>query len=142
VVVYDWLPGRGVSVRASRLLTAAFGVAVVIAALCAPLLGQHVIDIIAVIAGSFLGLLLGVFLIGLLMPWGNTAGATLGLVAGAVSLTIVWTATEITGWWYGAFTCVPVVVVGAAASCCFPRPRPEQLRGLAFHRSKRELTFK
>lgn len=138
VVVYDWLPGRNVSVRSSRLLCFTFGVAVVVAALCAPLLGEHVIDIIAVVAGSFLGLLLGVYLIGLLLPWGNTGGATVGLVAGTASLTIVWIGTEITGWWYGAFTCVPVVVAGAVASCCFPRPRPEQLRGLAFFSARRE----
>lgn len=132
VVVYDWLSGRDLPVAFSRALCGLFGLTVVGAALLAPCLGEHVIDIISVIAGSFLGLLLGVFLMGLLVPRANAGGAVVGLAAGAVGLAAAWTRSDVSGWWYGAFTCLPTFVMGVAASCLFPRPRPEQRRGLAF----------
>ena len=116
VVVYDWLGGRRVPLLASRLLCLLFGICVIAAALLAPYLDEHVIDIISKIAGSFLGLLLGVFLLGLLVPRGNTAGALIGLVAGSISLAVVWRYTDVAAGWYGAFTCVPVLVAGTLAS--------------------------
>jgi SSS family solute:Na+ symporter len=109
-----------------------FGICVIGAALLAPYLGEHVIDIIARIAGSFLGLLLGVYLMGMLVPRANTAGAVVGLVAGSVSLAWVWACTSISAWWYGAFTCLPAIAAGILASYLFSPPRPEQLEGLAF----------
>jgi Na+/proline symporter len=130
VVVYDWLAGRPVRVRTSRLLCGLFGLAVVGAALVAPYLAKNVIDMISIVAGSFLGLLLGVYLMGMFLSRANTRGALVGLVAGVVHLVIVWKCTNIAGWWYGAFTCLPVFVYGGLASWFFPPPRPEQLRGL------------
>jgi Na+/proline symporter len=134
VVVYDWLGGRHVQVWFSRLLCGLFGIAVIVAALIAPSVGQSVIAIIMKIAGAFLGLLFGVYLMGLLVPRANTAGAVMGLVAGVLSLTIAWSVLGVSGWWYGAFTCVPVFVCGSLASHGFPPPRPEQLRGLVWAR--------
>jgi len=131
VVVYDWLSGRKLPVQTSRLLSVLFGAAVVGAALLAPFLGQNVIDIITKIAGIFLGLLLGLFLLGMLVPRANTAGAFTGLAAAVACLAAAWAWTEIPLWWYGAVTTVPTFVVGAAASCAFPPPRPDQRRGLA-----------
>ncbi|MHC4179397.1 MAG: sodium:solute symporter family transporter [Planctomycetota bacterium] len=131
VVAYDWLSGRSLRVVFSRLSCALFGLSVIGAALLAPYLGQHVIDIISIIAGSFLGLLLGVFLMGMLVSRANTAGAITGLCAGAASLAFVWTQTDIHGWWYGAYTCLPTFGVGVLASYIFRPPRPDQLKGLA-----------
>ena len=130
VVVYDWLSGRDMRVGYSRLLCAVFGVSVIGAALLAPYLGRHVIEIIAKIAGSFLGLLLGVFLMGMLVRRANTAGAAVGLAAGALCLALVWTRTDISAWWYGAYTCLPTFGVGVLASYLFRPPRPDQLKGL------------
>ena len=132
VVVYDWLSGRDLPVAVSRLLCCLFGVAVIGAALIAPHLERDVIGIISVVSGTFLGLLLAVFLMGMLVPRANTGGAMVGLLAGAASLMYVWTQTDICGWWYGAFTCVPAFVVGVGASYLFPAPRQEQLKGLAW----------
>jgi Na+/proline symporter len=132
VVVYDWLSGRDLPVVFSRLLCTLFGGCVIIAALVAPYLGEHVIDIISIIAGSFLGLLLAVFLMGMLIPRANTAGALVGLAAGAVSLAFVWTQTDVHGWWYGAYTCLPTFGVGVLASYLFPKPAPGKMRGLAY----------
>ena len=134
VVVYDWLSERDISLRFSRVLCGVFGLGVIAAALAAPYLGNHVIDIISVISGAFLGLLLGVFLIGMFSARANTPGAVVGLLAGMASLVYVWSSTDVSGWWYGACTSLPVVVVGTVASYLFPTPRPEQLRGLVSHR--------
>ncbi|MEA1952405.1 MAG: hypothetical protein U9N87_13580, partial [Planctomycetota bacterium] len=132
VVVCDWLSEREISLGTSRLMCGGFGLCVIGAALLAPYLGEHVIDIISVISGSFLGLLFGVFLIGMFIPRANAGGAIVGLVAGMISLICIWSLTFVSGWWYGLFTSLPVVVAGTAASYLFPRPRPEQLRGMFF----------
>jgi SSS family solute:Na+ symporter len=98
----------------------------------APYVGENLIDIISIVAGAFLGLLLAVFLMGMLVPRANTGGALAGLAAGSASLAYVWTQTEVAGWWYGAFTCLPAFAVGVAASHLFPAPQQEQLKGLAW----------
>ena len=134
VVVYDWLSERDISLRFSRILCGVFGLGVIAAALAAPYLGNHVIDIISVVSGAFLGLLMGVFLIGMFSARANTPGALVGLLVGMASLVYVWTSTDVSGWWYGACTCLPVVVVGTLASYLFPAPSSEQLRGLVSHR--------
>ena len=131
VVVCDWLSGRNPSVRLSRLLCAVFGVAIVLSALAVPHLAKNVIGMITTVAGTFLGLLLGLFLLGMFVRRANTAGAILGLLAGVVSITVVLTTTSVPHWWYGAFTTLPTLAVGWAASYLFPPPRSEQLKGLA-----------
>jgi Na+/proline symporter len=93
-----------------------------------------VIGIIMKIAGAFLGLLFGVYLLGLLVPRANTGGALIGLVAGVLSLTVAWGLLKVAGWWYGAFTCVPVFVCGSLASYLFPPPGLKQRRGLVYAR--------
>ena len=130
VVVCDWLGGRHPSIKVSRLLTLVFGVIVIGAALISPHLGNHVIEIVTKIAGTFLGLLLGIFFLGILVPRANAFGATIGLVAGAISLICVWTLTPIPHWWYGAFSSIPAFVVGWAASYAAPAPTETHRRGL------------
>ena len=129
VVVYDWLRGKDLSLGASRTLTVILGALVIIAALAAPLLGNSVIDIINTIAGTLLGGLMAVFLLGMFAPRANAAGALIGLAAGAVSLVIVIALSEIPTWWYGAFTIFPTLIVGLVASYCFAPPSPEALAG-------------
>jgi Na+/proline symporter len=134
VVVYDWLGGRDLSLRASRALTVALGALVIAAALAAPLLGSNVIDIINTIAGTLLGGLLAVFLLGMFAPRSNSPGVLIGLAAGAASLVaaIVW--TDIPKWWYGAFTVFPTLLAGAVASRWFAPPPPEALQGTLWQR--------
>lgn len=120
VIVYDWLSGRQLPLRFSRLLTAVLGITVITAALIAPTLGDNVIEIIAVIAGTALGLLLAMYLLGMFMPRANLPGVLAGLAAGLACLVLVGLFTEVPNWWYGAFTIVPTFLVGAAVSLLFP----------------------
>jgi Na+/proline symporter len=108
--------------RVSRLLTALLGGVVIGAALVAPLLGKSVIDIIMIIAGTTLGMLLAVYLLGMLVPRANSGGVLFGFAAGLVCLAGVWRYTDIPKWWFGAFAMVPTFVVGAVASLLFARP--------------------
>lgn len=138
VIVFDWLQGRQLSLRLSRLLSAVLGLAVIGAALLVPVLGDSVIGIITAIAGICLGMLLALYLLGLFDPRSNLPGVLIGLGAGLVSLIVVWVFTDIPKWWFGAFTMVPTFVVGAMASRAFAPPPPEALTDTLFRPSKRE----
>jgi SSS family transporter len=134
VVVYDWLGGEDLSLRASRAMTGVLGALVIAAALAAPLLGNNVIDIINTIAGTLLGALLAVFLLGMFSPRSNSPGVLIGLAVGAVSLVAVIIQTDIPKWWYGAFTVFPTLIIGAAASRWFAPPPPEALKDTLWKR--------
>ncbi len=116
VVVYDWLPGRKVSLGLSRLICCFIGLFVIAAALIAPYLGEHLIEIISKIAGTFLGLLLGIFLLGMFASGANTAGTFIGFLGGVVALIIVWTQTTLPHWWYGGVTVFTTVGLGVLAN--------------------------
>jgi SSS family transporter len=138
VVVYDWLGGKDLSLRASRWLTVALGVLVILAALAAPLLGKNVIDIINTIAGTLLGGLLAVFLLGMFAPRANAPGVLIGLATGAVALLVVIAATAIPTWWYGAFTIFPTLIVGVLASRWFAPPDAKALTGTTWKNRNRD----
>lgn len=138
VIVYDWLGGQELSLAASRALTVVLGAFVILAALVAPLLGDNVINIINTVAGTMLGGLMAVFLLGMFVPRANSAGVLIGLAAGAVSLLIVIQTSEIPKWWYGAFTIFPTFIVGAAASRMFAPPNAEALAGTIWSRQTAE----
>jgi Na+/proline symporter len=129
LVVSDWLPGRKLGVNASRLVSALFGAAAIGMAMLAPHLGEHVFDILMKIAGAFFGPLFGLFLLGMLMPRANSAGATAGLIAGLLTLALIFP-TDLASWWYGVFTFVPTFGVGAVVSLFFPAKKPAT--GLTF----------
>jgi len=131
LIVSDWLPNRKLGVNASRCWSVLFGAATIAMAMLAPYLGTHVFDILMKIAGAFFGPLLGLFVLGMLMPRANSGGAMIGLLAGLVSLAILFT-SDIAAWWYGLFTFAPTLVVGAAASLCFKKPMVDP--GLTFFR--------
>jgi solute:Na+ symporter, SSS family len=126
VIVYDWLSGRQLPLTVSRLLTAALGIVVIAAALHVPALGDNVIDIINVIAGTALGLLLAMYLLGIFVRRANLPGILAGLAAGCTCLVLVGIFTGIPKWWYGAFTIVVTFFVGAVASLLFAPP-PESV---------------
>jgi solute:Na+ symporter, SSS family len=129
LVVCDWLSGRQMGVRTSRLVTVVFGIAAIGTALVAPYLGKHVFEIIIRISGAFFGPLFGLFLLAALVPRANAFGAIAGLAAGLFSLVIIFP-TSIHAWWYGALTCLPTLVVGFLVSLCFPPPAADKVRGL------------
>lgn len=127
-LVCDWLPGRDLSVGFSRLLSLAFGTVAVISALVILYQRSEVYRSIIAISGTFLGLLLGVFLLGMLVRSANTGGAIVGLVFGLLTLILVWDRVDVN--WYGAVTCLPTWSVGWLASYLFPGPPSAQIDGL------------
>ena len=129
LLVCDWLPGRKLELGMSRFMSALFGTLTIGMALIAPYLGEHVFDIIIRISGAFFGPLLGLFLLGSAVRRVNSQGALIGLIAGGVSLALIFP-SDITPWWYGALTCIPTLVVGIIASLLFPPPPPEKVQGL------------
>lgn len=128
VIVFDWLSGRDLPLGVSRLLTVVLGVAVIGAAFVARLLGKTVIDMIMLIAGTTLGMLLAVYLLGMLVRRANSPGVLIGFAAGLVCLAGVWIFTEIPQWWFGAFAMVPTFVCGAVASLLFAPPSASALK--------------
>jgi Na+/proline symporter len=130
VMVYDWLGGRQLSIRASRALTVVLGTLVIAAALAAPLLAKDVIDIINTIAGTLLGGLMAVFLLGIFVPRTNSAGVLIGLAAGAACTIFAIFKTDIPGWWYGACSVFPTFLVGMLASYFFAPPSAGDANGV------------
>lgn len=139
VIVYDWLAGRQLSLRTSRGLSAVLGAIVIGAAMVVPVFGKTVIDMIMAIAGTSLGMLLAIYLLGMLTRRANLQGVLIGFVAGLVCLAIVWRFTSIPKWWFGAFTIVPTFVVGALASGLFPAS-PEGRLNDTLLRERRQQT--
>jgi SSS family transporter len=137
VIVFDWMRGKRLSLSSSRFLTALLGVVVIGVALVVPVLGDTVIGIITAIAGTCLGMLLGVYLLGMFVSRANLPGVLIGLVAGLVCLAAVWIGTDIPTWWFGVFTITPTFVVGAVASLFFDPPPPEALKETQFIRAER-----
>ena len=68
LVACDWFPTGAGAVRKSRWLSALFGFWVIGTSLVVPYLAKNVFDIIINISGTFLGPLLGLFLLGMLVP--------------------------------------------------------------------------
>jgi solute:Na+ symporter, SSS family len=119
-IVIDWMQGRHPGVKFSRWLCAGFGVLTIGASLLVPVLGKNVFDIIIKISGALFGPMLGLFLLAMWCRRANSIGAWIGFLTGAGVLTIVWTKTSVSHWWYGAFTCIPTLVVGWISSRMFP----------------------
>ncbi len=119
-IVIDWLSGRHPGVRFSRWLCVGFGLLTTGVSLLVPVLGENVFDIIIKISGALFGPMLGLFLLAIFSKRANSRVAWIGFVSGVGVLTVVWSMSEVSHWWYGAFTCVPTLVVGWIASLAFP----------------------
>jgi Na+/proline symporter len=122
VIIYDWFAGRQLRVRTSRILTAGLGLLVIGAAILAPVFGDTVIGMINTIAGTCLGMLLAIYLLGLFSSRANLPGVLIGFVWGLITLVLVWALTNVPKWWFGAFAMFPVIIVGLVASRFFPAP--------------------
>ncbi len=142
VIVFDWMRGKQPSLAFSRALTTGLGGTVIVVALFVPVLGDTVIGIITVIAGTSLGMLLAIYLLGMFVPRSNLPGILIGLVAGLVCLAAVWTLTDIPKWWYGAFAIVPTFVVGGIASLCFEPPPATALETTLFRSCGKNMAGK
>ena len=99
--------------------------------------------------GLFSGSILGIFLLGMLVPRTNSVGAGTGAVTGglvAVWANYFWVKVLPDGSVVHVSYVVPItlgvlttLVVGLLVSCFFPKPRQEQLQGLnIWYMEKRE----
>lgn len=136
VLTYDLLDRRETSAWTNRLLTCLIGLGVIGAALLAPYIGKNFIDQITAVASTFLGLLLGVYVLGMAFSRANTGGAVCGLLAGTAGIAFVMASPSIPAWWSGAFAFTPTLLIGRLASGFFPPPTAEQRRGIFFTRTE------
>jgi solute:Na+ symporter, SSS family len=114
-VVCDWLRGRPLPVRVSRALTVAFGLLTIGTALVLQRIGGPVFHVLMAFSGAFLGLLLGVFLLGLLCRRANARDPLAGLAVGSA----IYLAAKYYGmafWWDGACTTSATFLAGLCAS--------------------------
>ena len=137
VIVYDWLAGKELPLKISRILTTLLGAIVIVAAIVVPVIGKNVIDIIMVIAGTCLGMLLAIYLLGMLSRSANLPGVLIGVAAGLTCFLFVLIKTDIPKWWFGAFAMFPTIIVGSIASLCFPKPPESALRDTLLTRKRR-----
>jgi SSS family transporter len=137
-IVYDWLAGKKLPLKIGRILTTALGIVVIGAAILVPVLGDNVFEIITTIAGTSLGMLMAIYLLGMLIPNTNLPGILTGLAAGLVCLALVWILTDIPKWWFGAFTIFPTFIVGAAASLFFTKPPESALQNTLLRAQKEQ----
>ena len=122
-------------VLVSRVLTLCWGA---VATALAFVVGQ--IGVIAIISktlsGFFGGVLLGVFLLGILLPRANAPGATAGGLIGFATICAVGLATPVNLFWYAPIGCSTTFIAGALASRLFASPPPEKVRGLTLASAK------
>lgn len=101
------------------------------------------------VIGLFSGSILGIFLLGMLVPRSNAPGVGIGAAAGcaaAVWANYFWVKELPEGGIVHVSYAVPIslgvvitLLVGFGVSCAFPKPRKEQLEGLnIWHMTKRE----
>ena len=138
VIVYDWFSGRKLSLGVSRILTTLLGVIVIGAAILASSIEQSVIDIIMAIAGTSLGMLLAIYLLGMLIPHANLTGVLTGFAVGLVCLILIWRLTDVPTWWYGAFAIIPTFITGTIASLFFPKPPESALQNTLLRGQKEQ----
>ena len=113
----------------SRVLTLFWGS---VATFLAFVVGK--IGLIAVIAktlsGFFGGVLLGVFLAGMILSRANGAGALLGGLVGFATIMMVGLTTSVNIYWYAPIGCSVTFVCTAVFSLLFSRPPVEKRAGL------------
>lgn len=132
LVVCDWLAPdeqggqRAISVKTSKALCGLFGALAIALSIAFSYIGGHVFDLIIAISGAMFGPLLGVFTLGMFVRRANSQGALMGMLTGAICLAWVYT-TPVSGWWHGAFTCIPTFFVGLFVSWLTAAPAPEKL---------------
>ena len=128
-LVIDWFRGREVGMFLNRLFTVLFGIIAITIGCLIQLIDMPVFHILMSIAGAFLGVLLGVILLGLTVRRANTTAAMIAFVAGLGGFGLA-RFLGLQTWWDGAFSCTFGFVAGLVAMYAAPAPRPEQIKRL------------
>jgi SSS family transporter len=108
-------------VRLSRLLTLVFGVVQIGVGLGAQRLSENVVNNVLAIAGFTAGILLGVFLLGVLTRRVGQAAVLVGMVAGIAAVTSVKFGTSVAWPWFAVVGAGVTGLVGLGASLVAPR---------------------
>jgi Na+/proline symporter len=114
------------------------GAVVISTAILVSFIDKSVIDIIMAIAGTSLGMLLAIYLLGMLLPHTNLPGVLIGFTTGLICLALIWRLTDVPTWWFGAFAIIPTFIVGAIASLFFPKPPESALQNTLLKAQKEQ----
>ena len=87
----------------------------------------------------FGGVLLGIFLLGMLTRRVGSAGALLGALTGITTVALVGQFTAVSFFWYGPLGCLVTLIAGSLFGQFFPKPAEERVRGL---RSRARRNFR
>jgi solute:Na+ symporter, SSS family len=109
-------------VRVSRAMTVVWGVVLAAVAFGARLLKENVVENALAIAGLVSGILLGLFLLGILTRRVGQTAAMAGVLAGIVAVTYAKFGTELAFPWFALVGSSTVFAVGLAASYLVPAP--------------------
>ncbi len=134
-------PSEVRSLRVARGLIVVWGILGIASAFYVASTGQALLPFLIQYTTLFLGPLLGIFLMGVLLPRVNGTGAFYGTIAAAVLLGL----GSGTGWlsfpgiWQSAIAAPLAVVLGFAISLFGPKPAARSVQGLTlWHRAKPE----
>jgi SSS family transporter len=107
-------------IRASKWMTAFFGVVQMIVGIAASYVSRSVVGEALAIAGFSAGMLLGVFLLGVLTRRAGQVASVIGMVAGLVALLSVHVFTDVAWPWYAIIGASVTFTVGWLASLVTP----------------------
>jgi Na+/proline symporter len=107
-------------VRVSRAMTVAWGIVLAAVAFGARLLEDNVVNNALTIAGLVSGILLGLFLLGILTRRVGQASALAGVLAGIASVLYAKFGTSLAWPWFALVGSCTVFAVGLAASYLIP----------------------
>jgi SSS family solute:Na+ symporter len=109
----------------SKGLTAFWGLVQIGVALAAIGMEKAVVDNALAVAGFVTGILLGLFLLGLIARNAGQAAAFAGMIAGLVAVSLAAFGTKLAYPWYALVGSITVVVVGMAVSLVVPASEPK-----------------
>lgn len=120
-----WLPKMDdrQTLTVARWLTVASAVAHAAVAIAAYAIGveRAIVDIVLSIAGFSIGLLLGLYGLGLIAPKTSEHVALAAFVVGAIVTCYVAFGTSVNGYWYTLVGSSTIVIVGLVLGAIFPR---------------------
>ncbi len=125
--LYRPVTGRGDErhlMRVSRVMTVVWGLVLTAVAFGARQLENNVVENALAIAGLVSGVLLGLFLLGILTRRVDQKAAMIGVLAGVAAVTIAKFGTRLAFPWFALVGASTVFAVGLAASFVFP-PRAD-----------------
>lgn len=130
-LVNDFLPLRGLDVdrrrfRAVRVFTIVFGILQILVGVLGKELDDSIIYSVLKIQGFTVGIILGVFLLGLISLWAGRKSALTGMCVGLAVITWVAFGTTIAWPWYALIGSMTTVVFGLLGSLIGLDGRPDK----------------